>query len=719
MYKGKKNFVFVIFAFLLINFTSLSQNKLLTIEEAVIGAYRTMYANDLYNMAWRTNDVFTYVKGPNLFQQSIKNDKETIAVYGNELFQITNDSAFNSFVTFPQYKWINKDVCRIMNGNKIAEIDFKAKKTILMISLPDTAENIDFNDRSKCTAFTIENNLWVQYPNGKKIAVSNESNKGIVYGKTVHRNEFGIEKGTFWSNSGKLLAFYRMDESVVTEYPLVDISTRIAQQKTIRYPMAGMKSHEVTVGIFNIETQNIVYLKTGEPKEQYLTNIAWTPDDKYVCIAVLNREQNHMKFNMYDAQTGEWIKTLFEEKNERYVEPLHPAIFISNDQFLWQSQRDGFNHLYLYKTDGTLVKQITKGSWVVTEYLGYQPKTNNIFFISTNPTPLERHVYKVNIQTGIMTQITLEEGTHEVVFNDDFTNFIDKYSNINTPTTIQLYQNEKKSRIIQKGINTFKDYAMPIMELVTIKAADGKTDLYGRIIKPLNFDPNKKYPLILYVYGGPHAQLVQNKWLSGAPLWDYYMAQQGYIVATIDNRGSANRGFEFESCIHRQCGVNEAQDQMEFVKYIIKQGFVDEKRIGVHGWSYGGFLTTTLMTTYPDVFAVGVAGGPVIDWKYYEIMYGERYMDSPQDNPEGYEKTSLLNKAKNLKGKLLIIHGYLDDVVVLQHSLNFIEQCIKKGILVDYFIYPKHQHNVRGKDRIHLMKKISQYFNDYLMPISQ
>ncbi|MGQ9846142.1 MAG: DPP IV N-terminal domain-containing protein [Bacteroidales bacterium] len=718
MYKGKKIFVFGILSFLL-SFTAFSQNKLLTIDEAVIGAYRTMYASDLYNIAWRTNDIFTYVKGPNLYQQSVKSDKETIVINGQTLFQITNDSAFSNFVMFPEYKWINKDVCRIINGNKIAEIDLKAKKTILMISLPDTAENIDFNDKSKCTVYTIGNNLWIQYPNGKKLAISNEPNKGIVYGKAVHRNEFGIEKGTFWSNSGKLLAFYRMDESMVTEYPLVDISTRIATEKPIRYPMAGMKSHEVTIGIFNIETQNIVYLKTGEPKEQYLTNIAWTPDDKYICVAVLNREQNHMKFNMYNSQTGEFVKTLFEEKNERYVEPLHPAIFISNDQFLWQSQQDGFNHLYLYKTDGTLVKQITKGSWMVIEYLGYDPKTNYVYFISTNPTALERQVYKVNIQTEKMSRLTLEEGTHEVFFNNDFTNFIDKYSNINTPRTIQLYQNEKKSRLILKGLNTLSDYAMPTTEFVTIKAADGKTDLYGRIIKPLNFDSNKKYPLILYVYGGPHVQLVQNEWLGGASLWDYYMAQQGYIVATVDNRGSANRGFEFESCIHRQCGVNEAQDQMEFVKYLIKQGYVDEKRIGVYGWSYGGFMATTLMTTYPDVFKVGVAGGPVIDWKYYEIMYGERYMDSPQENPEGYKKTSLLNKAKNLKGKLLIIHGYIDDTVVLQHSLDFIEQCIKNGILVDYFIYPKHSHNVKGKDRIHLMKKITQYFNDYLMPISQ
>lgn len=709
-----KNFIFGILS-LFISVTVWSQNKMLTIDDAVIGAYRAIYANQLMGIQWRTNDIFTYIKGGNLYQQSIKSDKETIAINGNSLLEITKDSAFNNFMMFPDYQWTSKDICWIVNENKIAEIDFKTKKRLTMLSMPDTAENIDYTNKGKCAAYTIKNNLFVKYADGKDFAVSNDTNTGIVYGKSVHRNEFGIEKGTFWSNSGKLLAFYRMDESMVTEYPIVDITTRIAEEKPMRYPMAGMKSHEVTVGVFDVQTKKTIYLKTGEPKEQYLTNIAWSPDDKYIFIAVLNREQNHMKFNMYNTQTGDFVKTLFEEKNDRYVEPLHPAVFISNDQFLWQSQRDGFNHFYLYKIDGTLIKQLTKGNWVITDYLGYSIENHSVYFIAANPSALERQVYKVNIQTGEMKKLTEEEGTHEVVFNANFSNFIDTYSNTKkTKTTCLNDKDGKLIRTILKGQNTLIDYAMPTMEIVTIKAGDGKTDLWGRIIKPLHFDSSKKYPLILYVYGGPHAQLVQNEWLGGAALWDYYMAQQGYIVATVDNRGSANRGFEFESCIHRQLGINEVQDQMAFVNYLIKQGYVDEKRIGVHGWSYGGFMTTTLMTTYPDVFKVGVAGGPVIDWKYYEIMYGERYMDTPQENPDGYEKVSLLNKAKNLKGKLLIIHGYLDDTVVLQHSLTFIEQCIKKGVLVDYFIYPKHQHNVRGKDRIHLMKKVTQYFNDYL-----
>jgi dipeptidyl-peptidase-4 len=255
---------------------------------------------------------------------------------------------------------------------------------------------------------------------------------------------------------------------------------------------------------------------------------------------------------------------------------------------------------------------------------------------------------------------------------------------------------------------------MPKLQMVTFTAADGKTPLYGRMITPPNMDPAKKYPVIVYVYGGPHAQLVTNRWLGGASLFEYYMAQQGYIMFTVDNRGSDGRGMEFENVIHRQLGQNEMADQMQGVEFLKSQSFVDANRMGVYGWSFGGFMTISLMLNHSDVFKVAVAGGPVCDWKYYEVMYGERYMDTPQDNKEGYDKTSVINKAENLKGKLLVIHGAQDDVVVMQNSLEFINACIKKGRAVDYFLYPDHKHNVRGKDRVHLNSKIADYFMTHL-----
>jgi dipeptidyl-peptidase-4 len=709
----------ILFIFQIICFVAVfSQGRLLTIDEATIGQYRQFYPKTINQLQWRTGgETYTFIKKGNLFEGSVKNANETEIITNKELttaFEAVNVKEVNGFGSF---SWISQTIIKIDRPDGIALLNAKTKKVESYIKIDEEIENSDFSVESKMLAYTKANNLYVADINSKITPVSSEKNTGIVFGKTVHRNEFGIEKGTYWSPSGKNLAFYRMDESMVTEYPLVDIEPRIAELNKLRYPMAGMQSHEVTVGVFSTETGTIIYLKTGEPKVQYLTNISWSNDDKFIFIAVLNPQQNHMKFNQYDASTGEFVKTLFEEKNDRYVEPLKPAVFFkkSVDKFIWQSQRDGYNHFYLYDFNGKMLKQITKGEWVVVEFLGFNENETELFYVSTEKSPLERNLYSVNIETGKKVLLTTEKGYHSAMLSDSKNYILDQYSSTEFPNVINLNDSKgKKVRELVNAENPLKEVSMPEMQMFTIKAADGKTDLYGRVIKPLNFDKTKKYPAILYVYGGPHAQLVDNTWLGGASLWDYYMAQKGYVVITMDNRGSANRGFEFESVIHRNCGEVEALDQMEAVKYLKSLGYVDEKRIGVHGWSYGGFMSINLMTTYPDVFKTGVAGGPVIDWKYYEVMYGERYMDTPQENPDGYNKSSLLNKAKNLKGELLIIHGYIDDTVLLQNSLSFLQQCIKDGILIDYFLYPQHQHNVRGMDRIHLMKTITKYFDDNL-----
>lgn len=701
------------------SFSVFSQGKLLTVDDAAIGQYRQFSPQMLYQLKWMPgSDIYTYFKKKGeMLACSVKSGKESVLFTTQELNTLLSSKELNPVAAFPYYEWVSQNVIRIQIPEGIMCVNIKDKKVENLYRLKEEADNIDFCSASGCIAYTIANNLYVMNSKAENKALSSDPDTGIVTGKAVHRNEFGIEKGTFWSESGKNLAFYRMDESMVTNYPLVDIEPRIAEVNPIRYPMAGMTSHQVTVGIYSVETGKTIFLKTGEPKEQYLTNISWSADDKYVFIAVLNREQNHMKFNQYNAETGDFMKTLFEEKNDRYVEPLHPAVFLKKKpgEFIWQSQADGFNHLYLYDANGKVIRQLTKGEWVVTDFLGFNQDESVVYFLSTEKSPLERHLYAVNMESGKKQCLTSQQGYHSAIIASSGNYVLDNYSSQGIVNNYDLLDvNGKKIREIYSSSDPLKDIAMPEMKFIKIKSADGKTDLYGRIIKPLNLDTTKKYPAIVYVYGGPHAQLVENSWLGGAPLWDYYMAQKGYVVITVDNRGSANRGFAFESVIHRNCGEAEAFDQMEAVKYLKGLGYVDEKRIGVHGWSYGGFMTLNLMTTFPEVFKTGVAGGPVIDWKYYEIMYGERYMDTPQENPEGYEKTSLIKKAHNLKGKALIIHGYIDDTVVLQHSLSFLQECIKNNILVDYFVFPEHQHNVRGMDRIYLMKKITQYFDDNL-----
>jgi dipeptidyl-peptidase-4 len=569
-----------------------------------------------------------------------------------------------------------------------------------------------------------EGNLYVD---GKLVERGDGYN--IVLGESVHRNEFGINGGLFWSPKGNRLAFYRMDQSMVVDYPIVNTKAREAEVRNIKYPMAGMKSHEVTVGVWDAATEKLVYLNTARDtsvheREMYLTNIAWSPDEKYVFIAKVNREQNHMWLEQYDAVTGDFLKVLFEETNLCYVEPCEPMIFTpKGDQFLWFSMRDGYKHLYLYNLDGTLVKQVTKGEYEVEGFIQFDKKGENIFVYANKNNLAGRDAYRVNIKKGTMECLTMQEnglhGTHSISLNENGTMWVDLWSSVDVPMRADLRDLKHKNVLhtFFAAENPLKDYAMPSVKLGTIKAADGVTDLYYRLITPPNMEKGKKYPTLVYVYGGPHSQLVTDSWLGGGNLYFMFLAQQGYVVFTVDNRGTDNRGFEFESCTHRRLGEIEMADQMEGVKFLKSLPYVDQDRMGVEGWSFGGFMTITMKLAHPEVFKVGCAGGPVIDWRWYEIMYGERYMDTPQENPEGYEANCLLNKAQNLEGRLLVIHGCEDNTVVWQHSLEFIERCINNYKQVDYFVYPHHEHNVLGRERLHLYQKMFQYYEDHLKPL--
>lgn len=624
--------------------------------------------------------------------------------------------------TAEQFYWQGDSLLQI-NGDSVFYVEkpfsSRRKEYLFNRSVDKERANQLFDSESSnmpFTTFNKENNLFIKDKNGNEIAISDEKDKGIVFGKAVHRDEFGIDKGVFWSPDGEKLAFYRMDETMVTDYPIVDISTRIATDKSIKYPMAGEQSHQVTIGVYDTGSGKTIYLKTGEPKDRFFTNVAWSPDEKYIYVAELNREQNHLKLNRYYAFSGELDKTLFEETHPKYVEPQNPVLFVKNNenQFIWQSRRDGYNHLYLYDTSGKMIKQLTKGDWEVTDLIGFDKKGKTIYFSSTNPSPMDRHIYSVDIKSGKIVRHTFASGMHSGMLSASGQYIIDRYSAHDNPGKTELIDTRNgKIVALASAQNPFEGYNIPTIEAGTIKAADNQTDLYYRIIKPANFDSSKKHPVAVYVYGGPHSQMVQNRWQYGLRGWELYMAQKGYIVFVMDNRGTSYRGADFENVIHRQAGVEEAKDQMCGVEFLKSLPYVDADRMGIHGWSFGGFMTITMLLNYPDVFKVGVAGGPVIDWKYYEVMYGERYMDTPQENPDGYKETSLLNKANRLKSRLLIIQGDEDPVVVMQHSLQFLKACIGAGTHPDFFIYPGHEHNMTGIDRVHLHEHITRYFDDF------
>lgn len=694
-----------------VSYNAKAQNKTFTISEAVTES--KFLPKNLDQLQWvEGTSNYSYIDEGNLKIFDAKTSKLLSQISKNQIDVALKSAGFDTLSRFPRCTWQNSESIRFFSSNAFFSYNIKLKSIKKLIDYnTETMENADFNSSYSKVAYTKGNNLFF---NDKQITFDEKS--GILNGQAVHRNEFGINKGTFWSNDGNKLAYYHLDEQMVAEYPIYQLNNRPANARTIRYPIAGSPSHHATVCIYNTLDNSTITIKTGEPKEQYLTNISWSTDNKYLLIAIVNRAQNHVWVNQYDVSNGNFIKTLFEEQNEKWVEPEHPALFLKTDpsKFLWWSERDGFNHLYLYDISGKLIKQITKGDFVITGINGFDKKEENVYVTTTVKNPAERHLMIVNINSGKSKILTETSGTHTSLVNSDGSYVIDILQSQTIARQIRVISKDTKiNNLIFTAQNPLSEYQLGETIIGTMKSNDG-TDLNYRLIKPTNFNPDAKYPVVVYLYNGPHLQLVNNTWLAGARLWMHYMAQKGYYVFSIDGRGSDNRGFKFESAIFRNLGTLEMEDQLKGVEFLKSLPNVDGDRIGVHGWSYGGFMTTSLMTRNPGIYKVAVAGGPVIDWGLYEIMYTERYMDTPEENPDGYKKSNLLDYTKNLKGKLLMIHGGEDDVVLWQHSLQYIEKCIKDGVQLDYFVYPHHPHNVIGKDRIHLMDKITKYFFDNL-----
>lgn len=715
-FKQMKRIFYILLLIGPICISSFAQQKQLTLEQAVLRQRSEFGPKTISNFEWKIgSSTYTYIESDKLLEVDPTNGKSGEILNLNEFNSILKTSGLPEIKRLSG-RWISKDILQVFSMPYFVFYNSASKQVVRRLKVIDSSANWDISPDNSKLAYTINNNLYLIDDKDNVTTITNDNNTGIVNGQSVHRNEFGITKGIFWSPKSNLVAYYRMDETMVTDYPLVDITQRIGTVENIKYPMAGMKSHEVTLNVYSVITGKTITIKTGEPREQYLTNIAWSPDEQFIYIAVLNREQNHMKLNQYSAATGDFVATLFEEMDNEYVEPQKPIVFMPQDPslFVWESRRDGWNHLYLYKSNGELVKQLTKGQWEVNDLIAIDAKKGLIYITSTMESPIEKHLYSVSIKNGNIVKLTEGEGTHSPRISSDFKYFVDFYSSISIPNQVNLYStNGKIKRNLVTAQNPYEGYEIPLPSFVTLKANDGTT-LYGRIIKPSNFDSTKKYPVVVYVYGGPHSQLVTNSWMGGSRLWESYLANKGFILFTLDNRGTPNRGADFEQMIHRNLGKQEIADQLVGVDYLKSLSYVDSKRIGVHGWSYGGFMTISLMLKASDQFKVGVAGGPVTDWRFYEIMYGERYMDTPDENPEGYKNADLKNFVKNLKGDLLIIHDDMDKTVVMQHSLTLIHEFIKSGVQVDFFVYPQHDHNVMGKDRVHLIDKIIRYFEDNL-----
>ena len=708
---------------LLLTGTLMGQTKKsFTLDDLMWGGsnYWNLQPKNLYTAFW----------GPNLLQLEVDavktcTDEQGKRVKAQTLFTaadvkaLINDGTKGRGLNLMQasFPYPDKTLALLQTNRSNLLYDWKKKVIVWQAERDTLRAHEEFNTPSRSEVYTKNFDLYLRTADGKAHRITTDGSKDIVYGQAVHRDEFGIKKGAYFSPSGQLLAYYRMDQSMVEDYPLVDIFTREAKLDAIKYPMAGMTSHKVTVGIYNPKTEQTVWLQAGDPTDRYFTNISWAPDEKTIYMIEMPRSQKKTELVAYDVATGQRKGVLYTETHEKYVHPMHPLTFLPWDssKFIYQSEKDGYNHLYLFDTKGKELKQITKGEFVVLDLVGFNTKTKSVIIQSNEAHPLHHNYYAVNIDNGKRTLLDNGKGLHRATLSPDGTMLFDRWSEPDVFRKIAVRNTATaNATLLQTDASPWQAYNVPEISSGSLTAADGHTKLFYRLVKPVNFDPNKKYPTVVYVYGGPGVRNVDASWNYAARSWEIYMAQKGYVIFVLDNRGSSERGFAFETATYHRLGQEEMKDQMRGVDYLKSLSYVDADRIGVHGWSYGGFMTTSLITNYPDVFKVGVAGGPVIDWKYYEVMYGERYMGTPQENPEGYAQSSLLNKAKDLKGRLQIIIGYNDPVCVPQHSLAFLRACEDAGTQPDFFTYPGQGHNMMGKDMVHLHERITRYFEDYL-----
>ncbi|MBK7298417.1 MAG: DPP IV N-terminal domain-containing protein [Flavobacteriales bacterium] len=710
---------FLLLAFFTPTFSS-AQHQL-TLSESILKAGSDYAPERLRGLQWvEGTSTYSYVNDSALMIGTLGKSMDRPFVTLRDLNASIPDST--ELRRLPAVTWEDGTHFHFMHDGKMFRYEQGAKRIEVTHSLPAEAANEDYDPVQGSIAYTVDDDVFViRKGGGRSVRITTDGGEGIVNGKSVHRDEYGITKGTFWGPKGNVLAFYRMDESMVTEYMLEDISTKPSTFNVIRYPMAGQTSHHVTIGVYDLRSGKKIILNTGAPADQYLTNIAWEHDGAHLQVVHLDRATENLKVVRYSVETGKPVGTLLTEHDDKYLEPQQPAKFLKTKptQYIWWSQRDGWPHLYLYDLNKGMVRQLTKGNWVVQNIVGMDPLETFVIVDGSGeieagrPTgAMDTHLYRVELRSGKTTRLTKEAGKHSGQLSSDGATLIDTWSSMMVPGRTELI--DAKNGSIMKTLINSKDPLAEVtkgtMELLTIPGENGDM-LNARLIKPSYFDENTRYPVLIYVYGGTHVQLVRNSFLGGASLWMIEAAERGYLVWTVDGHGSSERGRDFEQIIHRQLGITEVNDQMRGVDWLKALPYVDSTRIAVHGWSFGGHMTTAMLTRYPGVFKVGVAGGPVMDWSLYEVMYGERYMDTPKENPKGEEATTLPLLADKLQEDLLLITGGVDPVVLPEHSFSFLKACVDSGTQVDFFDYPGHEHNVRGKDRVHLMEKVLRYID--------
>lgn len=583
---------------------------------------------------------------------------------------------------------------------------------------PDEA-NIAFAPDGQRIAFTRGHDIWaIDVDTSEEVQLTDTGNDSLLNGVLdwVYMEELftrGNVKGYWWSPDSRKIAYLQIDEKPVEQFPIVDFLPVYNRADMQHYPKAGSKNPIVRVGIYSFDSGRTVWTDVDTTDDSYIARVNWLGDSEHVTIEKLNRNQDDLHLIVADAATGA-SHPILEESKDTWINVTYMTHYYeSSDRFVWNSERDGHSHLYLYKTDGTPIRQLTVGSWDVTSLDAVDEKRGHIYFTALEKSILERHLYRVGENGRDLRRVTRGEGTHSVVFSPDNRYYIDRFSSTTTPVSIAVHDatGRKRFAIYEDTFDELTAYELPAPEMFRIRSDEG-LEFQCSMIKPANFDPTRKYPVIVYVYGGPHAQVVRNSWGGTRYLWHAMMAQRGYIVFSLDNRGSFGRGPAWEDPVLKNMGSVELKDQLAGVDYLKSQSFVDPGRIGIWGWSYGGYMTCVAMFKAPGVYAAGAAVAPVTDWHYYDSIYTERYMKLPKDNEEGYEESAPINFVDGLQSAFLLVHGTSDDNVHMSNSLGLVNELIEHGKDFDLLLYPRKLHSISGNAaRVHLYRRLTKFFD--------
>jgi len=699
-----------------------SQNKQITLEDIWLNysLFPKSYSNlnslnsgEHYSMLERVD------KGQEIIKYNFKTGKKNRTVFKSKDFDIKRISNYkfsedeNLILLATEsksiYRYSREAIYYVYNvhNNKIKKLHDKK------VRYPS------FSPDGKKIAFIFENNLFIKnITNGNLNQITNDGKENyIINGASdwVYEEEFKLVKGFAWSGNSKTIAYYKFDESHVRKFSMDLFKNKLyPQQEEFKYPKAGEKNSTVNIYFYNTDDK-INKLIFTEKDYEYIPRIKWTEDPNVLSLTGLNRHQNKLDFILANYSDGT-NKVLFSEEDKYYIDINDNLTFLPNNYFIWTSEKNGYNHIYLKGLDGS-EEQLTNGAWEVTSFDGLDSDNMQIFYRSTEEGSINRTLYVLDLETGKRKKLSKDIGTNSVKFSKGLKYYINSYSNANIPPVYSLHKSDgKELKILEDNKDfqtTISEYNITAKEFFKIPIGD--YELNSWIIKPPNFDKNKEYPLFMFLYGGPGSQKVLNQFESGNYFWHQMLAQQGYIVACVDNRGTGGKGSEFKKMTYKELGKYELIDQIEAAKYFGKLNYIDSKRIGIQGWSYGGYMSSLAITKGSDFFKLAIAVAPVTNWRYYDNIYTERYMQTPQENASGYDENSPINFVDKLTGKYLLIHGSADDNVHVQNTYEMTSALVKANKQFDLFIYPDKNHGIYGGNtRLHLYKKMTDFIKSNL-----